>query len=212
MRWTAWGVVIFFSACGDDSASPPDARADAAVDAAVDAPTDAMQQADGALSQAALVVQMVWDRDRTDLDLHLLDPTGSAGPLTSSGWFNLQHDCHYIVRNPDWGVVGATNDNPSLDIDDSTGFGPEQISIPSPQSGVFTVGVHYYCDLGLGPSVATVRIFCNGSLARELTQSLAATGTLWQVATIDWPSCAVTPSGQTVTVTQGCVATDGGVP
>jgi len=143
----------------------------------------------------ALHVQLVWDKDRTDVDLHLLNPVGAANPWGSTGWFHGTNDCYFANLRPEWGVVGDTTDNPRLDLDDTEGFGPENINLSRPQSGSFRVGVHYYCDDGLGASRATVRIFCNGTLAFETAppMNLPTTAFFWEVATIQWPGCTITP-------------------
>lgn len=153
----------------------------------------------------ALHVQLVWDKDQTDVDLHVLNPIGAASPTSSSGWFSLTNDCYYLNRSPDWGVAGNTQDNPRLDIDDVNGFGPENINISRPQSGTYLIGVHYFCDDELGASNATVRIYCNGVQAFESSpRSLPASGFFWDVASVQWPGCTITPLNTTRTVSQGC--------
>lgn len=107
-----------------------------------------------------LRVEMFWDTDSTDMDLHLMNPDGSE--WTSS------HDCYYGNCNTfgsgapilDW--YGPDDiDDPRLDIDDTNGFGPENINITRPEPGTYRVGVHNF--RGLGPNGVTVRIYCGGS-------------------------------------------------
>ena len=76
----------------------------------------------------------------------------------------------------------------------------------SPVDGVYNLGIHYYCAHGVtGPTRATVRVYCNGSLAREFQQDFNQSRQFWDVATIAWPSCAVTQDPRPLrTVTQGC--------
>jgi uncharacterized protein YfaP (DUF2135 family) len=163
-----------------------------------------------AIPRDALHVQMVWDTDGNDLDLHLLNQVGSADRAGSNGWFNLVNDCYY--RNCaggglDWGVAGFTPDNPRLDIDNVVGYGPENINIAQPASGRYTVGVHYYCSNGVGPSHATVRIYCMGVEKFESNppETMTDTGFFWDVVFVDWPGCVITPLGTTRTVTEGCL-------
>ena len=71
------------------------------------------------------------DEDREDLngadvDLHLSHPSGM-------GWFDSTYDCHYFNPTPDWGVLNQLADDPSLDIDDIDGGGPENINLNNPQ-------------------------------------------------------------------------------
>ncbi|MCC6878046.1 MAG: hypothetical protein IT378_27285 [Sandaracinaceae bacterium] len=104
-----------------------------------------------------LRVEVFWDTDGTDMDTHLLNPTATR-------WVN-EDDCYYgnCTRGPvlEWGAPG-TADNPRLDIDDTNGFGPENINIERPQSGTYRVGVHCYGGRGLTTRV-TVRVYCGGS-------------------------------------------------
>lgn len=109
-----------------------------------------------------LRVEMFWDTPGTDMDLHLLNPSATGwGP--SGG----NDDCYFGncvsgggTGRLEWGAPG-TDDNPRLDIDDTNGFGPENINILRPQPGTYRVGVHAY--RGSGPNAVTVRIYCGGS-------------------------------------------------
>src|SRR5688572_8015448 len=69
----------------------------------------------------AISVILRWDRDFTDVDLHLVRPGGSA--------FTLDSDCFWASKAPDWGTTGSQADNPFLDVDDIDGFGPETINL-----------------------------------------------------------------------------------
>ena len=80
----------------------------------------------------------------------------------SEGW-GTTDDCFWAVTNPDWGVLGVSEDNPKLDRDDTDGFGPKVIQIERPQNGRYTVGVNYFDAQGQGQSIATVKIICNGN-------------------------------------------------
>ena len=48
------------------------------------------------------------------------------------------------TSNLDWGVSNWDADNPLLDVDDSTGGGPENIFLADPSDGVYTVMVHHF--------------------------------------------------------------------
>jgi hypothetical protein len=137
-------------------------------------------------------VELSWDNDN-DLDLHLMD---ASADLFASG------DCNYCNPNPQWGEPGGA-DNPSLDIDDIDGFGPETITIDAPTEGTFYVAVHYYgeqgfpfCDGQCAVSEATINIYVGGELAESFTTTLDGQGDLWRVAQLDWPSAAISELGQ----------------
>jgi hypothetical protein len=160
-----------------------------------------------------LVVTVGWGGS-VDFDLHLLNPAGSSNPTGGGGWLSQPNDCFYLNRQPDWGTAGVHDDDPSLDIDDTGVFptaGGERIYLPRPEDGTFTVGVHYYCDNGLGARGATVRIFCFDQLAALFgPKSLASTGTFWEAATVTWPGCLVAERNLTYSVDAGCPPDAGG--
>ncbi len=138
------------------------------------------------VSDEDIHVQLVWetpgDPDEldvfgTDMDLHLLHPNG--------GWGQSPWDCHWTNINPDWGTRSSADD-PSLDIDDTNGAGPENINLDNPEPVAYTVGAHYYGDNGFGQSFATVRIFLGGTLIFEALDKALDNGQFWEVARIDW--------------------------
>lgn len=74
------------------------------------------------LTSPVIRVLLSWDKDQTDLDLHVVTPDG-------------EH-CFYgnrVLRNG-----GA------LDVDVTTGYGPEIFSSPAPVPGTYLVYVNYY--------------------------------------------------------------------
>jgi uncharacterized protein YfaP (DUF2135 family) len=102
-------------------------------------------------TQARLRVVLAWDSDGTDLDLHVVSPDG-------------QH-VFYGDR------VGANGG--ALDVDVTTGFGPEIYSNPSPPPGVYHVYVNYY---GAGQerdalTTATVTILTQENTLSEKQQT-----------------------------------------
>ncbi|HEX7640792.1 MAG TPA: DUF2135 domain-containing protein [Burkholderiaceae bacterium] len=76
--------------------------------------------------QARLRVVLMWDTDGTDLDLHVISPDG-------------EHVWYGNRTSPNGGA---------LDVDVTTGYGPEIYANPSPMTGVYHVYVNYY---GNGP-------------------------------------------------------------
>lgn len=136
-------------------------------------------------------VQLVWDTpgdpDQTDsgtgmgadLDLHMLHPAGN--------WNEPPWDCFWRSIEPDWGTDGDTSDNPSLDIDDTDGAGPENINLNNPENITYRVGAYYFSDHAYGPSYATIRIFLSTVLVFEYRDKyLERTGEFWDVSTIEW--------------------------
>ena len=141
-----------------------------------------------------LHVEVSWSTVYGDVDGHLLNVTQSD----PNGWFTV-NDCYWGNRTPDWAPAGAAT-NPTLDIDDTDGYGPENTTIASmPASGTYTVGLHYYCShsigsgtigMGDGPTQATVRVYCDGALIATYTNlDLTRTDDWLTVATVTYPGC-----------------------
>jgi hypothetical protein len=143
------------------------------------------------------------DASGSDVDLHLLHEVGS--------WNERPYDCFWQNLNPDWasGRTGACisdqtpgcHDDPSLDIDDVDGSGPENINLDNPEPDhTYFVGVHYFSDHGYGRSFVTVRIFIGGVLEREFLRQRLDDQAFWQVGDIAWPAGTVDANG---TITNG---------
>lgn len=101
-------------------------------------------------TQARVRVVLSWDTDGTDMDLHVITPDG-------------QH-CFYGNR--------VLPNGGALDIDVTTGYGPEIFSVPSAIRGNYHVYVNYY---GSGESehaitVAQVAIIFNENTLDEKQQ------------------------------------------
>lgn len=139
-----------------------------------------------AVPQQDIHVSVTWDTpadaDQTDtigadLDLHFLHPNGQ--------WNNAPWDIFWNNVTADWGNPGPADD-PSLDLDDGDGAGPENFSLPNPEPNAqYAVGVYYYSDNGFGPSYATVKIHLAGALAYEKAAEYMAGGdAFWYVARI----------------------------
>jgi hypothetical protein len=135
-----------------------------------------------------LVVELVWDKHESDLDLHMV-PEGQAffGPT----------DCYFAEANmqPDWGELGNPEDDPVLARDALTGFGPEIITYNEPAPGTYRVMSHFYSDhRARDPrTTATVRVYVSGALRSEMRRELPSQGVRWMVLAVDWPSGALTP-------------------
>jgi uncharacterized protein YfaP (DUF2135 family) len=134
-------------------------------------------------------VQLVWDTPSdanqldelgTDLDLHLLHPNGR--------WNDGMWDCFWQNQTPSWGAPGG-EDDPSLDIDDVDGAGPENINMSSPERDkTYRVGVHYFADQAFGRSFATLRVYIRGQLVQEMRRKALDNEQFWRPLDIVWPS------------------------
>ncbi len=160
-----------------------------------------------ATPEDAIHIQLVWrtpgDSDETDtrgsdLDLHMLHPN-------ADNWFSAPYDAYYGNPVPDWGQLENPDDDPTLDIDDINGAGPENINLANPENtdvlgAPYLVGVHYYKSVDrldgfeYGPAFARVRVFINGELTWDYTEDgdpgereMEAEDHFWDVAQITWP-------------------------
>lgn len=95
------------------------------------------------------------------------------------------NDCYYANKRPDWGVLGDTTDDPLLDVDQTDGYGPENITLKKGENGLYKVYVHYYYDNGNGPSLASVQIFLNGQSSLVTKPHFMQPYDLWYVADVD---------------------------
>lgn len=90
-----------------------------------------------------LQVLLYWDTDKTDVDLHITEPSGEV--------VNYTHK-----------VSDSTGGR--LDRDDTDGYGPEIYALGAAPTGVYEIAAHYFGDRGTGQTTATVAI-----VAREGT-------------------------------------------
>lgn len=142
-----------------------------------------------AIPDQNLWIELFWTSPNDDMDLHLLRPGGS---LRTDG------DCYYdncVGGRLDWGTYGETLDDPSLDIDDIYGTGPENINISLPEEGTFTVVVHDYegsTSDYYGDNEVTVNVFLGGQLAWSERRTISGDDSFTRFAEIRWPAATVT--------------------
>ncbi len=131
-----------------------------------------------AVDPDAIHVQLVWDTPAdpdqadnigTDLDLHYRHPLGT--------WNASPYDCYWLYPQADWGADGIA----TVDVDDTDGAGPENISHANAGALKYRVGVHYYSASTYGPSTATVRISRGGVLRAEHSKLLPLEKDFWVV-------------------------------
>jgi uncharacterized protein YfaP (DUF2135 family) len=134
---------------------------------------------------------MFWVSPGDDMDLHLLGPGGALWSNDDCNWQNCTG--RGTERGLDWGTLGETADDPSLDIDDIPGTGPENINIFSPEEdGIYTVYVHDYPgSVFSADNDVTINIYLSGVLAWSETRTITGEDTMNGYAVIDWATKSV---------------------
>ena len=126
--------------------------------------------------EIAIRAVLTWEINNSDVDLHFIAPGGRV-------WST--EDCFYSNMNPNWGDETSTADDPMLDIDNTSGYGPETMVIPEPVDGIYAVVVHYFYDHGGGDAPATVVITLNEDNQRTYGPKSLTNEQYWVVTGIN---------------------------
>ncbi len=198
------GVVVADGGAGLDAApgqdTSPGQDAGPGTDAAPGFDTAAPDSAGSdAGAGAPLAVRIEWNNE-ADLDIHLLREAGAEfNPTGGDG------DCYYANckplpgSTPDWPPTGPEN-NPVLDVDNLTGYGPENITMAVPISGSYIAAVHYYgTNNGVAqpPAVVTLRVRDDSAIVLEISKTLTACDQFLYLADI-----IVSDSGASIAATE----------
>jgi hypothetical protein len=107
-----------------------------------------------------LWVELWWEYDAEDLDLHV---------LRDDGTLTAEDDCSAAGCAHDWGTPGDTTDDPQLLLDDVDGRGPELIGILAPdQDESFVIGaVDNAPPVRSADNTANLRVWLDGALRYE---------------------------------------------
>jgi hypothetical protein len=142
-----------------------------------------------AVATEGLRVEIFWNTDGTDMDTHVMSPIGTTWGTGDDCYFGNCQGGSVL----EWGGPGE-EDNPHLDIDDTNGFGPENVNVDRPVPGTYRVGVHAWA----GAADVTVRIYCGGTTTepRQTFGPVFITSDrseFWRVAdvVIDGTSCSI---------------------
>ncbi|KOR30111.1 hypothetical protein TI03_00320 [Achromatium sp. WMS1] len=98
-------------------------------------------------------IVMVWDADNTDVDLHVVEPTGE--------------EAYYSHNRTSMGGL--------VSRDFTRGYGPEEYMVRRAQSGTFHIFAHYYGSnqqTVIGPTTITATVFTNFGRSTQKRQIL----------------------------------------
>jgi hypothetical protein len=153
-----------------------------------------------AIPSQAFLVQLTWAQDFGDMDLHVTKKdaggdycvqslgggstgvdapftTGDCGDNSDCGFYNCRADAG---GSPNWDTVtGRTTGDPSLDIDDLNGFGPENINVDLAVAGSYGFGATTFSS---GAFLMTMRLFVFGRLAGEWQEEIDSD--FWEVGLV----------------------------
>ena len=159
-------------------------------------------------------IRLSWPNQytRADMDLHLIDRTGTT---PAPDLWDMQWDCHWQNCKPsegeflDWGAAGIGDDDPRLDIDNIETNVPENININTPVNGTYRIEVHYYASHDPSgtdiPVDTNVDVFLGGTLVYSTSETMTAANQVWIVGDVVWSSGGgiVQPIAQMTTTTYG---------
>ncbi len=103
----------------------------------------------------SLKIFLFWDTDNTDLDLHVKEPDGK--------------ECFYGFKDTPLGG--------RLDVDVTTGYGPEVYTMEYPNPGTYEIFIHYYGGQELTEATAIVVINEGTSKEKRIVFNMMLTKT-----------------------------------
>jgi hypothetical protein len=104
-----------------------------------------------------------WGAEPSDLDSHMLTPGGE--------------EIYYSAK------IGT---GLALDVDDTTAYGPETITITTQQTGTYGYFVYNYSGSpGIATSGAVVKVYNSSGLMRSISIPTSGTGLYWKVASLN---------------------------
>jgi hypothetical protein len=134
-------------------------------------------------------IVLTWGAEPSDLDSHLTGPDGHGGTF------------HVSYADPVYYDAVDSTLVVELDVDETSGFGPETITIHEQSSGSYCFSVHLYAGSGsLGTSSAQVRVFRGNSQVATF-QAPNTTNVVWTVFRLN--GATITPVNTTGSTVPG---------
>ncbi len=116
-----------------------------------------------------------WNTPYSDFDVHLVREGGMP--------FDSETDCYFANKSPDWGEQGYPGDDPFLDKDDTSGFGPEEVNLSFVSEDIYDVYVQYYnFSRDFAPPTTVYLAYAIRDGGQEVAEmDMLECGTLWHV-------------------------------
>ena len=159
------------------------------------------------VTNSALTVELSWD-GKADLDLHfahaLATMPDSDCDTFPDPWFSNPFDCFWFNPLPEWGNANSKLDNPTLDLDNKDGTGPEELNLQQPEGTdkdpmAYSIGVHSFDGVGGGAVSASLAVYIQGALALQFSKVKIQPGAMWYVGKLNWPNTAMGGAKKTLT-------------
>jgi len=137
------------------------------------------------LSAGEMRIVLTWGATPSDLDSHL------TGPDNAAARFHV----YYSDKTPS----GA---DANLDVDDTSSYGPETVTISERHSGTYKYYIHDYSNRSssstsaMAQSGARVQVYSGAGGLIATYNVPTSPGTLWYVFSMDGASGAITPQNQ----------------
>lgn len=128
-----------------------------------------------------LRIVLTWGATPSDLDSHLVGPTADGGKF------------HVFYSDKTYGSEA------NLDVDDTSSYGPETVTIHSFNEGIYTYAIHDYSNksssysTSMANSGAQVKVYRGAELLATYNVPANMDGTLWTVFTYDSKTKQITP-------------------
>jgi hypothetical protein len=137
-----------------------------------------------------------------DLDMHFMHPDAPYNPEEAPDkdgdgepdpYFDQWLDCTMTSPGPNWGPLTNKGEDPMLSAQNS-GPGPELLTLPNPQEGLYRLAVHYEGHHGpMDPTaVVVIMVLFDGQVQSVNTEELVE-GDLWCVGLVNGDDGSVTP-------------------
>lgn len=134
-----------------------------------------------AVPSAALYVELTWELNGEDLDLHLVRD-GGLPDSPDDCWVGSCSDGEL-----DWGTPSDTTDDPYIAGDDVEGTGPESIAITAPDDDTYLIVIEDNpAESRRADNEALVVVYLDGVEAWRGTRVISKEGSLVPVVELDW--------------------------
>lgn len=136
------------------------------------------------LGDEEIRIVLTWGSTPRDLDSHITGPNGNGGRF------------HVYYSNKNY--YSGSERKVGLDVDDTSSYGPETVTIYSQENGVYRYAIHNYTNRGssnsmaLANSGAYIKVYKNGEHVRTFAVPNKA-GTVWNVFDYDSTTGEITP-------------------